>query len=60
MARKPRLYYPGAVYHVILRGNAWQTVFFEDEDWYRFHLLLQERHESYGYHISGSIGTFPV
>ena len=28
MARKPRIHYPGAFYHVILRGNGGQDIFF--------------------------------
>jgi REP element-mobilizing transposase RayT len=51
MARKPRLHYPGAVYHVILRGNGKQDVFFEDQDRYRFYLLLQEGVERYRHRV---------
>lgn len=51
MARKPRIYYPGAVYHVILRGNAGKEIFFSDKDRYRFYLLLQEGQERFGYLI---------
>jgi len=51
MARKPRLHFPGALYHVILRGNAQQAVFFEDRDRYRLYLLLQEGVEKFGYRI---------
>ncbi len=51
MARKPRIHYPAALYHVILRGNARQDIFFEDEDRYRFYLLLQEGVERYGHRI---------
>ena len=32
MARKPRLHVPGGLYHVILRGNARQDIFFAAED----------------------------
>jgi REP element-mobilizing transposase RayT len=32
MVRKPRIHYNGACYHVILRGNAHQDIFFGDED----------------------------
>jgi hypothetical protein len=39
--RKARLHYPGAVYHVILRGNSGQDVFFDAGDRTRFSLLLQ-------------------
>ncbi len=41
MARKPRIHYPGAVYHVILRGNAGDPIFFDDGDRYRLYLILQ-------------------
>jgi REP element-mobilizing transposase RayT len=41
MPRKPRIHYPGAVYHVILRGNAGHPVYFEDLDRHRFFLFLQ-------------------
>jgi putative transposase len=51
MARKPRVYYPGALYHVILRGNAGQTIFFNDQDRTRFFLLVQEGVEHFGHRI---------
>lgn len=51
MARKPRIHYPGAVYHVILRGNGKQDIFFEDQDRYRFYLLLQEGIERYHHRV---------
>jgi hypothetical protein len=42
MSRKPRIHYPGAFYHVMLRGNGGQDIFFSNEDRSRFYLLLQE------------------
>ncbi len=45
MPRKPRIHYPGAFYHVILRGNDRQTIFFDVNDRCRFYLLLQEMTE---------------
>jgi len=51
MARKPRIHYPGAYYHVILRGNARQDIFTDDTDRYRFYLLLQEGTERFGHRI---------
>ena len=51
MARKPRLLYPGALYHVILRGNNGQTIFFDNKDRTRFCLLLQEGIERFGHRI---------
>jgi REP element-mobilizing transposase RayT len=51
MARKQRIHYPAALYHVILRGNAQQDIFFEDGDRYRFYLLLQNVVEKFGCRI---------
>jgi len=51
MARKPRVHYPGALYHVILGGNAGQTIFFNDLDRTRFYLLVQEGIERFGHRI---------
>ncbi len=51
MARKPRIHFPGAVYHVIPRGNAGQNVFFDDKDRCRFYLLMQEGLERYGHRV---------
>ena len=42
MPRKPRIHLAGAFYHIILRGNAGQPVFFEDADRHRYYLLMQE------------------
>lgn len=72
MARKPRLHYPGALYHVILRGNARQEIFKAAEDRYRFYLFLQEGVERYGHrilafclmtnhvHLAIQVGTAPL
>ena len=51
MARKPRIHYPGAFYHVILRGNGKQDIFFDDGDRYHFYLLLQEGVERFRHRI---------
>ena len=40
MPRKPRIHFPGAVYHVMLRGNAGQDIFIDDEDRTRLLLLM--------------------
>lgn len=37
MARKPRLFAPGVLYHVIVRGNQRQKTFLDDSD-YRVYL----------------------
>lgn len=51
MARKPRIHLPGGLYHVILRGNGSQPVFFTAADRYRFYLLLQEGTCRFGYRV---------
>jgi putative transposase len=51
MARKPRIHYPGAFYHVMLRGNGGQDIFSSDTDLIRFNLLLQEGVERYQHRI---------
>jgi len=42
MARKPRIHYPGALYHVMLRGNGGEDIFFEDGDRRHFLGLVEE------------------
>jgi len=51
MARKPRIHFPGAFYHVMLRGNGGQNIFGSDADRIRFILLLQEGVERYKHRI---------
>ncbi len=51
MARKPRIHFPGAFYHVMLRGNGGQKIFFSPEDQTRLYLLFQEGVGKYGYRI---------
>lgn len=72
MARKPRIHLPGGFYHVILRGNGGQPVFFTNEDYCRFYLLLQEGTCRFGYsihafclmtnhiHLVIQVGTIPL
>lgn len=51
MARKPRIHYPGALYHVMLRGNGGMDIFGDDRDRYRFFLFLNEGIERFGYRV---------
>ncbi|MBC7869685.1 MAG: transposase, partial [Chitinophagaceae bacterium] len=53
MARKPRLHSPGAVYHVILRGNARHDIFADDKDRYRFYSILEKSVERFNHRIHG-------
>ena len=47
MARKPRIHQAGVVYHVLLRGNAGQQIFFETADYLRFLRFMGEGIERY-------------
>jgi putative transposase len=51
MARQPRLHIPGGIYHVILRGNGGQDIFFAKSDRTQFSLLLQEGAERFDYRL---------
>jgi putative transposase len=51
MARKPRLHVPGGLYHVIVRGNGRQDVFFSAGDRHFFYELLAEGVARFGYRI---------
>ncbi len=42
MARRTRIHYPGAIYHVMLRGNGGQDIFFDESDRICFYELLEE------------------
>ena len=47
MARKPRIHYPGAFYHVIARGNDRQKIFRDEEDYQIYLAFLKEYKERY-------------
>ena len=51
MARKPRIHYPGAVYHVILRGNDGQDIFYFQKDRSYLYILIQEGIERFNYRV---------
>ena len=40
MARRPRIHFPGALYHVITRGNQKQGVFLDEKDFNQFLIYL--------------------
>jgi REP element-mobilizing transposase RayT len=51
MPRKPRRHIDGAVYHVMLRGNAGQAIFADDADRLRFEALLAEGVARHGHRV---------
>ncbi len=51
MPRKPRVNLPGGYYHVMMRGNGGDNIFYSPTDRSRFLLLLQQGLERYGHRI---------
>ena len=51
MGRKPRLHLPGGLYHVTLRGNNRQAIFFDDDDRQRWERLIEEGIRRYQHRI---------
>ena len=51
MARRPRLEYAGAVYHVMDRGDRGEDIFLDTEDHHRFLLTLGQACERAGWRI---------
>ncbi|TAK51680.1 MAG: transposase [Gammaproteobacteria bacterium] len=51
MPRKPRLHVPGGLYHVILRGNARQDIFFDPDDRQRWETLIGQGVRKYTHRI---------
>ncbi len=45
MPRKPRVWYPGAVYHIICRGNRQQEIFRDEKDRHVYLAILKECRE---------------
>ena len=60
MARKPRIHFPGATYHVTLRGNGGQDIFFDEDDGREFRALIADGldrmgHKLYAYSLLPNI-----
>lgn len=51
MPRKPRLHVSGGLYHVVLRGNGRQAIFFDAEDRSRWESLLAQGLCRYGHRV---------
>jgi putative transposase len=51
MARKTRIWYPGATYHITSRGNRKAPLFHDDKDRYKYLSLLEETRERYPFHL---------
>ena len=53
MARKPRVQFEGAYYHVMARGNQQQAIFRDDSDRLRFLETLGQACDRYGLVVHG-------
>jgi REP element-mobilizing transposase RayT len=51
MARKPRIEYPGALFHVIARGNNKKCIYIDDQDFRIFLRRLNIYRERYGFRL---------
>ncbi len=51
MARRLRIHAPGAIYHVMLRGNDKQKIFFSEEDKHKMAFLLDEGTKNFDHSI---------
>ena len=51
MARKPRIEFEGALYHIITRGNQRQKIFKGNEDFLQYLDILSGYKTKYGYHL---------
>ena len=49
MARPLRIQYPGAMYHIISRGNGRMTIFHNDKDWMKFIQFMERVIEKYNW-----------
>ena len=51
MSRRIRHSLPGAIYHVMMRGNNGQSIFSSNDERSQFCLLMQEGIERYGHRV---------
>jgi len=55
MARRARVEYPGAVYHVIIRGNQRQRIFRDDRDREKYLEILSGLKNQFSFRISAYV-----
>ena len=51
MPRKPRVWYPGAVYHITSRGNRRSDIFLDDQDRLRYLRFLEQTKQLYFFEL---------
>ncbi len=55
MARQWRIEFPGAIYHVLSRGNGGQDIFLSHDDRHLFLNLLEELSERFNVEVYGYV-----
>ncbi|HEV8343350.1 MAG TPA: transposase, partial [Candidatus Binatia bacterium] len=70
--RRPRIHFPGGVYHVISRGNQRQVIFNGGNDYHQFQVFLEEAQKRYSFtlyayvlmpnhfHLLIEVGSYPL
>jgi len=53
MARRPRIYFPGALYHVIARGNQKQDIFLDEIGFRTYLFYLSEYKSKHSFYLYG-------
>ncbi|WP_071393461.1 transposase [Bacillus tuaregi] len=51
MSRKPRIYYPSAIYHITDRGNRCAALFYDDWDRRKYLKVVKEAQTLYPFHL---------
>ena len=51
MARKPRVHFPAALYHVIARGNQKQAIFLDERDFRTYLSYLSEYKKRHSFRL---------
>lgn len=55
MPRAPRICFPGAVFHIIQRGNNQQEIFLNEQDYWHYLKLLLEAKKQFGVIVYGYV-----
>lgn len=51
LARKPRIWYPGAMYHIFKRGNRKLPLFYETDDYHAYMYFLELTRRKFPFHL---------
>jgi putative transposase len=52
MSRKLRVWFPGAMYHIINRGNKKAVIFYDSQDYLKYLSILADTKELFPFHLS--------